>query len=81
VYSEQVPLPLRNLFDIDRSTAANGPQQSVSFSALKNPQRIPMNMPPVFPDLWLCWLHLLRFVTKAMSDRFLAIPGDFGGEK
>jgi hypothetical protein len=23
----------------------------------------------------------LRFVTKAMSDRFLAIPGDFGGEK
>ena len=31
------------------STAANDPRPSVSFSALKNPQRIPANTPPVFP--------------------------------
>ena len=42
---------------------------SASFSARKNPQRIPANTPPVFPGLWpRIWPHLLRLVTKAMSD-------------
>ena len=39
----------------------------------KNPQRIPANTPPVFPSLRpRIWPHLLRLVTKAMSDRLLA---------
>jgi hypothetical protein len=47
----------RSLSDIDRSTAANELQPSASFSALKNPQRIPVNTPPVFPSLApLIWL-------------------------
>ena len=63
---------LRNLTDIDRSTAANDPRPSASFSAMKNPQRIPVNTPPVFLGLPPCiWPHLLRLVTKAMSDRLL----------
>ncbi len=62
----------RSLSDIDRSTAANDLQPSASFSALKNPQRIPVNTPPVFPSLRPCiWLYLLRLATKAMSDRLL----------
>jgi hypothetical protein len=65
-------LNTRSLSDIDHSTAANDPQPSASFSALKNPQRIPVNTPPVFPGLRPCiWPHLLRLVTKAMSDRLL----------
>src|SRR5467141_3625828 len=63
----------RSLSDIDRSTAANDPRPSASFSARKNPQRIPANTPPVFPGLRpRIWPHLLRLVTKAMSDRLLA---------
>ena len=62
----------RSLSDIDRSTAANNAQPSASFSAQKNPQRIPMNTPPVFPSLApLTCPHLLCLVTKAMSDRLL----------
>ena len=62
----------RSLSDIDCSTAANDPQPSASFSVLKNPQRIPVNTPPVFPGLRpRIWPHLLRLVTKVMSDRLL----------
>ena len=62
----------RSLSDIDRSTAANDPRPSASFSARKNPQCIPANTPPVFPSLRPCtWPHLLRLVTKTMSDRLL----------
>jgi len=47
----------------------------VSCSAWKNPQRIPVNTPPVFPGLRPCiWPHLLRLVTNAMSDRLLVLP-------
>jgi hypothetical protein len=54
-----------SLFDIDHSTAANDPRPSASFSALKNPQRIPANTPPVFPSLRpRIWPHLLRLVTN-----------------
>ena len=64
---------LRSLSDIDRSTAANDPRPSASFSSRKNPQRIPANTPPVFPGLRPCiWPHLLRLVTKVMPDRLLA---------
>jgi len=67
------PIAPRSLSDIDRSIAANDPQPSASFSARKNPQRIPANTPPVFPGLRPCiWPHLLRLVTKAMPDRLLA---------
>ena len=63
----------RSLSDIDRSTAANDARPSASFSARKNPQRIPANTPPVFPGLRpRIWPHLLRLVTNAMSDRLLA---------
>jgi hypothetical protein len=63
----------RSLSDLDHSAAANDLQPSAAFSARKNPQRIPANTPPVFPGLRSCiWLHLLRLVTKAMSDRLLA---------
>ena len=63
----------RSLSGIDRSIAANDPQPSASFSARKNPQRIPANTPPVFPGLRPCiWPHLLRLVTKAMPNRLLA---------
>ena len=66
-------LNFRSLSDIDRSTAANDPRPSASFSARKNPQCIPANTPPVFPGLRpRIWPHLLRLVTKAMSDRLLA---------
>ena len=62
---------------MDRSTATNDPRLSASFSSRKNPQRIPANTPPVFPGLRprIC-PRLIRLVTKAMSDRFLAIPND-----
>src|SRR6266850_4604366 len=64
----------RSLSDINFSTAANDPRPSASFSARKNPQRIPANTPPVFPGLRpRIWPHLLRLVTKAMSDRLLTI--------
>ena len=62
----------RSLSDIDRSTAVNDLQPSASFSALKNPQCISANTPPVSPGLRpRTWLHLLRLVTKVMSDRLL----------
>ena len=64
----------RSLSDIDRSTAANDLQPSALFSARKNPRCIPANTPPVFPGLRpRIQPHLLRLVTKAMSDRLLAI--------
>jgi hypothetical protein len=64
---------VRSLSDIDRPIAAADPQPFASFSALKSPQRIPANTPPVFPDLRpRVWPHCLRLVTKAMSDRLLA---------
>ncbi|MEO7859090.1 MAG: hypothetical protein ABIU05_01400 [Nitrospirales bacterium] len=63
-----------SLSDIALSTAANDPRPSASFSARKNPQRIPANTPPVFPGLPACaghadrrpriWPHLLRLVTN-----------------
>jgi hypothetical protein len=63
---------VRSLPDIDRSTEANDPRPSASFSARENPQCIPANTPPVFPSLRpRIWPHLLRLVTKAMSDRLL----------
>ena len=66
----------RSLSDIDRSTAANDARPSASFSARKNPQRIPANTPPVFPGLRpRIWPHLLRLVTNAMSDRLLGQRG------
>ena len=65
-------LGTRSLSDIDRSTAANDPRPSTSFSARKNPQRISANTLPVFPGLWpRIWPRLIRLVTKAMSDRLL----------
>ena len=64
----------RSLSDIDRSTAANDLRPSASFSAQKNPQCIPVNTPPVFPGLRpRIRPHLLRLVTKAMSDRLLEL--------
>ncbi len=55
----------RSLSDSDRSTVANDPQPSASFSARKNPRCIPANTPPVFPGLRPCiWPHLLRLVTN-----------------
>ena len=66
-------LTYRSLSDIDLSTTANDPRPSASFSARKNPQRIPANTPPVFPGLRpRIWPHILRLVTKARSDRLLA---------
>src|SRR4029078_4417002 len=63
----------QELSDIDRSTAANDPRPSASFSTRKNAQRIPANTPPVFSGLRpSIWSRLTRLVTKAMSDRFLA---------
>src|ERR1700675_4262862 len=79
---EQLRMPPRprSLSDIDRSTAANDPRPSASFSARKNPQCIPANTPPVFPDLRpRIWPHLLRLATKAMSDRLL-LWGFLAGE-
>ena len=65
----------RSLSDIDRSTAANDPQPSASFSARKNPQCIPVNTLPVFPGLRPCiWPRLLHLVTKAMPNRLLGAP-------
>src|SRR6266404_9252293 len=67
-----VNLRLRSLSDIDRSTMANDPRPSASFSARKNPQCIPATTPPVFLGLWpRIWPHLVRLVTNAMSDRLL----------
>jgi hypothetical protein len=54
-----------SLSDTDLSTAANDPRPSASFSVRKNPQRIPVNTPPVFPDLRSrIWPHRLRLVTN-----------------
>jgi len=51
---------------------ANDAQASTLFSAPTNPQRIPVNTPPVSRGLRsrIC-LHLLGLVTKAMSDSLL----------
>ena len=58
-------LPPRRLPDTDRSTAANDPRPSASFSARKNPQRIPANTPPVFPGLRpRIWPQFPRLVTN-----------------
>ena len=63
----------RSLSDVNRSTAANNPRPSASFSVRKNPQCTRVNTPPVFPGLRPCtWPHLLRLVTKTMLDRLLA---------
>ena len=60
----------RSLSDVDLSTAANDPQPSASFSARKNPQRIPANTPPVFPGLRpRIWPHLLRLVTNGNVEQ------------
>jgi hypothetical protein len=70
----------RSLSDIDRSTMANDPQPSASFSARKNPQCISANTLPVFSGLRPCiWPRFLRLVTKAMSDRLLAVEKNDGG--
>jgi len=54
-----------SLTDIDRFTAANDLRPSVSFSTLKNPQRIPANTPPVFLGLRpRIWPHLIRLVAN-----------------
>ena len=55
----------RSLSDLDLSTAANDAPASASFSAPKNPQRIPANTPPGFRGLRprIC-LALLRLVTN-----------------
>ena len=64
----------RSLSDIDRSTAANDLRPATSFSARKNPQRIPANTAPVFSGLRpRIWPHLICLVTKAMSDRLLGL--------
>jgi len=64
----------RSLSDSDLSTAANDPRPFASCSARKNPQGIPANTPPVFPGLRpRVWSPLLRLVTKALSDRPLAV--------
>src|SRR5437870_3365818 len=69
----------RSLSDIAPSTAANDPRPSASCSARKNPQCIPPNTPPVFPGLRPhSWPHLLRLVTKALSDRLLALTRSSG---
>ena len=71
-----------SLPDIDRSTVANDPQPSALFWARKNPRCIPANTPPVFPGLRSrIQLHLLRLVTKAMSDRLLAIARSRASER
>ena len=46
---------------MDHSPAENGLKPSASFSALKNPQRIPVSTPPVFQGLWpRIWLLLVK---------------------
>ena len=72
----------RSLSDTDLSTTANDPRPSASFSARKNPQRIPANTPPVFPGLRpRIWPHLLRLVTngnvgQAPSGRLIEVRSD-----
>ena len=59
---------------MDRSTAANDPRPSASFSARKNPQRTPVNTPPVFPGLRPCISpQLLRLVTDSHVDWLPAV--------
>ena len=71
----------RSLSDTDRSTMTNDPQPSASFSVRKNPQCIPANTLPVFSGLRpFIWPRLLRLVTKAMSDRLLAVEKNGGGQ-
>ena len=63
--SKLVTLRARSLSGIALSTAANDARPSASFSARKNPQRIPANTLPVFPSLRpRIWPHLLCLVTK-----------------
>ena len=63
----------RSLSDIDLSTTANDSRPSASFSARKNPQRIPANTPPVFSRLRpRIYQQLLCLATKDYSDRLLA---------
>jgi exopolyphosphatase/guanosine-5'-triphosphate,3'-diphosphate pyrophosphatase len=72
----------RSLSDVDLSTAANDPRPSASFSARKNPQRIPANTPPVFPGLRpRIWPQLLRLVTngnvgQAPSGRLIEVRSE-----
>ena len=72
----------RSLSDVDLSTAANDPRPSASFSARKNPQRIPANTPPVFPGLRpRIWPQLLRLVTngnvgQAPSGRLIEVQSE-----
>ena len=61
---------VRSLSDIDLSTAANDAPASALFSAQKNPQRIPVNTPPVFLRLRPCICRrLLRLVTKGNAGQ------------
>ena len=75
-------LQSRSLSDIDLSTAANDLRPSPSFSARKNPQRIPANTPPIFPGLRpRIWPHLLRLVTngnvgQAPSGRLIEVRSE-----
>ena len=73
VFALQWPvLRPRGLSDIDRSTAANDLQPSAAFSARKS-SMYSSEYTSGFPGLRPCiWPHLLRLVTKAMSDRRLA---------
>jgi hypothetical protein len=71
---------VRSLSDIDRSTAANDPKPSASFSARKNPHCIPANTPPVFSGLRPCiWLRLLRLVTNGSVGQAPSATSRVGG--
>ena len=64
---------LRSRSESCHSTAANDLHASASFSARKNPQRIPANTPPVISRLRPRIYQQLRcLVTKDDSDRLLA---------
>src|SRR5687768_9775771 len=69
----RIELQCRSLSESCHSTAANDRQASGSFSARKNPQRIPANTLPVFSSLRprICQ-HLVSLATKDYSDRLLA---------
>jgi len=58
------------------STAENDPRPSVSFSALKNPQRNPANTPPVIPGPRpYIWPYLHRLVTNGNVGQILGGRG------
>jgi hypothetical protein len=64
----------RSLSEEYHSATANDLQASASFSARKNPQRIPTNTPPVFSGLRpYIYQQLLCLATKDYSDRLLAL--------